>query len=194
MVVKSKLNPPPPHTYATHPTPPTCCVFLPFCQLVSVLDASRRMDGSGAPEAAQGAEERARAGSDVNVEERTSTRVAVRRLLQQELDDSRDLPRLREEAHADRQPGAPTASNTQAEDAGVGRGRSVQCCLPQSPLDELLNQIEARKVERDAEKPIGADEVRTLHSLGRRRSTTREFRPSRRAAQWTKPRTSFWLW
>ena len=66
--------------------------------------------------------------------------------------------------------------------------------MPQSPLDELLNQIEARKVERDAEKPIGADEVRTLHSLGRRRSTTREFRPSRRAAQWTKPRTSFELW
>ena len=65
MVVKSKLNPPPPHTYATHPTPPTCCVFLPFCQLVSVLDASRRMDGSGAPEAVQGAEVRATgAGSD----------------------------------------------------------------------------------------------------------------------------------
>ena len=66
--------------------------------------------------------------------------------------------------------------------------------MPQSPLDELLNQIEAHKVERDAEKPIGADKVRTLHSLGRRRSTTREFRPSRRAAQWTKPRTTFWLW
>ena len=66
--------------------------------------------------------------------------------------------------------------------------------MPQSPLDELLNQIEARKAERNAEKPIGADKVRTLHSLGRRRSTTREFRPSRRAAQWTKPRTSFRLW
>ena len=86
------------------------------------------MDGSGAPEAAQRAEVRVTgAGSDVNAEERTSTRVAVRRVLQQELDNSRDLPRLREEAHADRQPRAPTtASNTQAEDAGAGYGRTVQ--------------------------------------------------------------------
>ena len=89
------------------------------------------MDGSGAPEAAQGAEVRATgAGSDVNAEERTSTPVAVCRVLQQDLDDSRDLSRLREEAHADRQPGAPTtAFNTKVEDARVGRGRSVQCGL-----------------------------------------------------------------
>ena len=95
------------------------------------------MDGSYTPEAAQGAEVRADgAGSGVEAEERKSTRVAVRGVLQPELDDSRGLPRLREETHSNRrsvrrnEPAVPTAASaTEAEDACAGSGRSVQGSL-----------------------------------------------------------------
>ena len=117
MVVKSKLNPPPPHTYATHPTHLLCFpVFLPAGLRLGCLVKNGRKWCPGGSAGSRG----------------TSDWSGIR-------------PKPRTLVQATEGP------YKVACEAG----------MPQSPLDELLNQIEARKVERDAEKPIGADEVRT---------------------------------